>query len=152
MKVVREMQIKPDRYYLETVMHQTLGENYGFSNYMPNVWVYGQLPPQDNNDENRSNPSPCPSNWSDDLYVVNDNNDENKGKTEQPTENPTTLTGTRVPQDVLTDASTTLRLPQTMPQLLRIQKQNGKTKQKTRPPYATWTWKKSQKQDGPEQK
>ena len=23
---------------------------------------------------------------------------------------------------------------------------------KTRPPYATWTWKKSQKQDGPEQK
>ena len=25
----------------------------------------------------------------------------------------------------------------------------GKTKQKTRPPYATWTWKKSQKQDGP---
>ena len=45
---------------------------------MPNVWVYGQLPPQDNNDENRSNPSPCPSNWSDDLNIVNDNKDENK--------------------------------------------------------------------------
>ena len=73
-------------------------------------------------------------------------------KTDQPTENPTTLTGTRVPQDILMDTSTTLRLPQTMPQVLRIQKQNGKTKQKTRLPYATWTWKKSQKQDGPEQK
>ena len=45
MKLVREMQIKPDRYYLEMAMHQTLGENYGFSNYMPNVWIYGQLPP-----------------------------------------------------------------------------------------------------------
>ena len=42
-KVVRETQIKPDRYYLETIMHQTLGNNYGFNNYMPNVLVYGQL-------------------------------------------------------------------------------------------------------------
>ena len=39
------------------------------------------------------------------------------------------------------DASTTLRLPQTVPQALKIQeqnnktKQNGKPKQKTRPPY-----------------
>ena len=63
-----------------------------------------------------------------------------------------TLTGTRVPQDMLADASTTLRLPQTEPQALKIQKQNGKTKQKTRLPYMTWTWKKSQKQDRPEQK
>ena len=53
MKVVREMQIKPDKLYLENAMHQTLCENYGFNNYMPNVLVYGQLPPQDNNDENR---------------------------------------------------------------------------------------------------
>ena len=29
-----------------------LGENYGYSNYMPNVWIYGQLAPRDNNDEN----------------------------------------------------------------------------------------------------
>ena len=78
--------------------------------------------------------------------------DESKEQTEQPTEQAITLTGTRVPQDILTDTSTTLRLPHTMPQVLRTQKQNGKTKQKTRPPYATWTWKKSQKQDGPEQK
>ena len=53
MKVVRETQIKPDKYYLETLIHQTLCKNYAFNNYMPNVLVYGQLPPQDNNDENR---------------------------------------------------------------------------------------------------
>ena len=29
MRVVREMQIRPDRYYLETCMCQTLGKNYG---------------------------------------------------------------------------------------------------------------------------
>ena len=49
------------------------------------------------------------------------------------------------------DTNTTLRLPQTMPQVLKTQKQNGKTK-KTRLPYATWRWKKPQKQDGQEQK
>ena len=53
MKIVRESQIKPDKYYLETVMHQTLGKNYGYSDHMPNVWVYGQLPPQGNNDGDR---------------------------------------------------------------------------------------------------
>ena len=74
------------------------------------------------------------------------------GQTDQPTDQPTTFTGTRVPQDILADPSTTMRLPQTVPQVLKIQKQNGKTKQKTRPPYATWTWKKSQKQGGLEQK
>ena len=73
-------------------------------------------------------------------------------QTDQPTDQPTSLTGTRVPQDILADTSTTLRLPQTMPKVMKIQKQNGKAKQKTRLPYATWTWKKSQKQDGPEQK
>ena len=56
------------------------------------------------------------------------------------------------------DPSTSLRLPQTVPQALIIQeqnnktKQNGKPKQKTRPPYATWMWKKPQKQDSQEQK
>ena len=152
MKFVREMQIKPDKFYLENAMHQTLCENYGFNNYMPKVLVYGQLLPKDNNDENRQTQSPCPSNWSDDLYIVDNNNDENMEQTDQPTDQPTTLTGTRVAQDVLADGSTTMRLPQTVPQALKIQKQNGKTKQKTRPPYATWTWKKSQKQDSPEQK
>ena len=36
--------------------------------------------------------------------------DESKEQTEQPTEQATTLTGARVPQDILTDTSTTLRL------------------------------------------
>ena len=48
MKVFRETQIKPDKFYLENAMHQTLGENYAFDDYVPNVLVYGQLPPQDN--------------------------------------------------------------------------------------------------------
>ena len=80
MKIVREMQIKPDRYYLETVMHQPLGENYGFNSYMPKVMVIEQLPSQDNNDENRTIQSPCPSNWSDDLYVVDDSDNETQNK------------------------------------------------------------------------
>ena len=69
-----------------------------------------------------------------------------------------TLTGTQVPQDVLAHASMTLRPPQTVPQALQIQEQNNKTKhygkpkQKTRPPYKTWTWKRPQKQDEQEQK
>ena len=67
------------------------------------------------------------------------------------------MTGIRVPQDMLAHASTTLRLPHTIPQALKIQeqnktKQNGRSKQKTRPPYKTWTWKKPQKQDDQEQK
>ena len=126
MKVVREMQIKPDKYYLETVMYQTLCENYAFNNYMPKVLVYRHLPPQDNNDEKRTIQSPRPSNWSDDLYIVDDNNNKNMGQTDQSTNQPTTLTGTRVPQDVLADASTTLRLPQTVPQALKIQNRMAK--------------------------
>ena len=65
-------------------------------------------------------------------------------------------TGTRV-QDVLAHASTTLRIPHTMPQALQIQeqkktKQYGKPRQKTRPPYKTWTWKRPQKHDEQEWK
>ena len=52
---------------------------------------------------------------------------------------------------------TTLRQPHTMPQALKIQeqnntKQNGKPRQKTRPPYKTWNWKRPQKHDVKEQK
>ena len=112
---------------------------------MPNVWICGQLPPQDDNDEDLQIKSPCPSNWSNDLLIVDNNKDEKMEQTEQPTENTTT-------QGILTNTSTTLRLPQTMPQVLRIQKQTGKTKQKTRLSYTTWILKKSQKQDSPEQK
>ena len=100
MKIVREMQIKPDRYYLENVMYQTLCENYAFNSYMPKVTVIELFQPQENNDENRQIQSPCPSNWSDDLYVVDDIDNKNPKQTDQSTDQPTTLTGTRVPQDV----------------------------------------------------
>ena len=82
---------------------------------------------------------------------MNDKNNEDKEQTDQPTDQ-TIVTGTRVPQDVLVDASTTMRLPQTVPQALKIQEQKNKTKQKTRLPYVTWTWQKSQKHDDPEWK
>ena len=49
MRVVKEMQIKPDSYYLETCMSQTLSKNYGHNDHAPKVWVYG--PPQDDNEE-----------------------------------------------------------------------------------------------------
>ena len=133
-------------------MHQTLGENYGYSNYMPNVWIYGQLAHRNDNDENLRIQSPCLSNWSDDLWVIDNNKDESKEQPEQPTNQIITLTGTRVPQNILMDPSTSLRLPQTIPQVHKTQKQNGKAKQKTRLPYATWTWKQPQKQDSQEQK
>ena len=88
-------------------------------------------------------------------------------------------TGTRVPQDTCADANTVVRLPQSVPQALTIQKQKGKSKHnitepmpivvvgnanqlweqmpsppKTRPPYMTWTWVKPQRQiqDDAEQK
>ena len=84
MRLVRERQIKPDSYYLETCMHQHLGENYGYSNYMPNVLIYGQLSPRDDNDKNLQIQSPCPSNWSDDLQVRDKNRDKSKEQTDQP--------------------------------------------------------------------
>ena len=52
---------------------------------------------------------------------------------------------------MLANASTNMRVPQTVPQALKTQKQNGKTKQMTRLPYMIWTWKSSLKQDDPEQ-
>ena len=58
MKIVRETQIKLDRYYLETVMHQFLCENYALNSYIPKVTVIGQVPPQENNDENRQTQMP----------------------------------------------------------------------------------------------
>ena len=35
MRVVREMQIRPDSYYLETCTHQPLSEKYGHNDHMP---------------------------------------------------------------------------------------------------------------------
>ena len=49
-------------------------------------------------------------------------------QTELLTNQPTTSTGTRVPQDICTDGKTIVRLPQSVPQALTIQKQESKTK------------------------
>ena len=43
---------------------------------------------------NRQTQSPCPSNWSDYLHVADDTDDKNMDQTEQPTNQPTTSTGT----------------------------------------------------------
>ena len=99
MKIVRETQIEPNRYYLETVMHQSLYDNFAANSYQPKVTVVEQQTPQEDNDENRQTQSPCPSNWSDYLHIEDDTNDKNMEQTEQPTDQPTTFTGTRVPQD-----------------------------------------------------
>ena len=128
MRVVREMQIKPDHYYLETCMCQTLSENYGHNDHAPKVWVH--TPPQDDNEEDLQIHSPCPSNWSDDLLEIDDNKAQNNKHMNQPANQIINSTGTRVPQDMLAHASTTLRIPQTMPQALQIQEQN-KTEWKT---------------------
>ena len=139
MRIVRETQIKPDRYYLETCMRQTLSENYGHYDHAPKIRVH--TPPQDHNEKESCIHSPCPSNWSDDLLEIIPNKDEDRNPTE----------------DVLAHMGTTLRQSHTMPQALQIQEQNntnhnGKPRQKTRPPYKTWNWKRSQKHDDKEQK
>ena len=99
MKIVRETQIEPNRYYLETVMSQSLYDNFAANSYRPKVTVVEQQTPQEDNDNNRQTQSPSPSNLSDYLHVEDDTDDENTEQTEQPTDQPTTLTGTRVPQD-----------------------------------------------------
>ena len=59
MRIVREMQIKPDRYYLETYKPQTLSENYGHNDHAPKIRVHTP-PPQDNNEEDLHIHSPLP--------------------------------------------------------------------------------------------
>ena len=55
-----ETQIKPDKFYLENAMHQSLYKNYALNSYMPKVTVIGQLPPQENNDDNRQTQESMP--------------------------------------------------------------------------------------------
>ena len=98
MRIVRETQIEPNRYYLETIMNQSLYDNFAANSHQPKVTVVEQQTPQED-DNNRQTQSPCPSNWSDYLHVADDTDDKNTEQTEQPTDQPTTLTGTRVPQD-----------------------------------------------------
>ena len=93
MRMVREMQIEPNRYYLETIMNQTLCNNFATNCHPPKVTVVKQQMPQED-DINGQIQSPCPSNWSDYLHVADDTDDEIMDQTEQPTDQPTTSTST----------------------------------------------------------
>ena len=57
--------------------------------------------------------------------------DENSNQAEPPTDNsqPSTSTGTHIPQDLNADANAILQLPQSVPKALTIQKEKGKGKQ-----------------------
>ena len=163
MRIVREMQIQPNAYYPEAIMCLTLGNNYGINSYQPKLTVIEQEDPHDK-EPNRQIQSLCPSNWSDYLHVQDDIDNESMDKTEPLTDQLTMSTGTRVPQDMHADAKIVVRLPQSVPQALTIQKQESKSKSnttetmpivavgntnqlweqmpspfKTRPPYSTWT-------------
>ena len=93
MRIVRETQIEPNRSYLETIMNQSLYDNFAMNCHQPKVTVVKQQTPQED-DNNRQTQSPCPSNWSDYLHMADNTDDENMEQTEQPTDQPTTSTGT----------------------------------------------------------
>ena len=129
LKIVREMQIEPNSYYLETVMRQSLVNNFAINSNKPKVNTIKQDTSPDN-EPNRQ--SPCPSNWSDYLHVENDNDNKSPDQTEPPTEvdpnQPTTSTGICIPQDLRVDSNAILRLPQSVPKALTIEKGKSKSK------------------------
>ena len=47
MRIVREMQIQPNAYYLEATKHQTLSSNFGMNSYQPKLTVIEQENSQD---------------------------------------------------------------------------------------------------------
>ena len=47
MRIVREMQIQPNMYYLEATMHQILGNNFSINSYQSKLTVIEQKDPQD---------------------------------------------------------------------------------------------------------
>ena len=61
LKIVREMQIEPNSYYLEKVMNQSLVNNFAINCNRPKVTTIEQDAPQED-ETNRQ--SPCSSNWS----------------------------------------------------------------------------------------
>ena len=71
-KIVRETQIEPKSYYLETLMRQSLVNNFATNCNQPKVNTVENTPPE----AEPSRQSPCPSNWSDYLHVENDMDDE----------------------------------------------------------------------------
>ena len=66
LKIVREMQITPNSYYLETEMNQSLVNNFAINCTRPKVTTIEQDKPQED-ETNRQ--SPCSSNWSDYLHL-----------------------------------------------------------------------------------
>ena len=129
LRVVREIQIEPNSYYIETIMNQSLVNNFATNCHQPKTTVIEHNMPQDD-ETNKQRQSPCSSNWSDYLHVVDDTDNESMDQTEPPTDpnQPTTSTGTQVTQDTHADANTVVRLPQSVPQALTIQNQKGKSK------------------------
>ena len=110
MRIVREMKIQLNVYYLETTMRQTLGNNFGINCYRPKLTVIEQKDTQDE-EPNRQIQSLCHSNWIDYLHVEDNTDHKSTDKTEPMIEQPTMPRATRVPQDVWADAKTVVRLP-----------------------------------------
>ena len=65
-KIVREIQIKPNSYYLETTMRQSLVNNFATNCNCPKVNTVEQ---DTQLEAGPSRQSLCPSNWSDYLHV-----------------------------------------------------------------------------------
>ena len=103
-KIVRETKIEPNSYYLETIMRQSLANNFAINHNCPKLNSMEQDTQQD---AGPSKQSPCPSNWNDYLHIENDTDSESQDQREPPTEanpdQPTTSGSICVPQDPHTD-------------------------------------------------
>ena len=110
------MQIEPNSYYLEMVMNQNLCNNFAINCTRPKVTTIEQDAPQEDETDRQSS---CPSNWSDYLHVEDDMGNESPDKTEPPTDpyQPTTSTGTCIPQDYHNDTNAILRVPHLLCQI-----------------------------------
>ena len=110
LKIVREMQIEPNSYCFEMVMNQSLVNNFAINCNKPKVNTIEQNTPQEDGPNRQS---PCPSNWSDYLHVEDDIDNESPDQAEPPTEvdpnQPTTSTGTCIPQDLHNDTNAILK-------------------------------------------
>ena len=95
MRIVREMQIEPNCYYLEMIINQNLVNNFAANCNQPKVTVIEQTVPQEDK-TNKQRQSPCSSNWSDYLHVAHGTDNESMDQTEPLTDpnQPTTSTGT----------------------------------------------------------
>ena len=107
-KIVREMQIEPNSYYLETIIRQSLVNNFAINCNFPKVNTGEDTPPE----AEPSRQSIFPSNWSDYLQIENDTDDEGPEQTEPLTDidpdHPTTSRGTCVSQNLGPDSNAVL--------------------------------------------